>query len=123
MKLDINVNLFLGLQSQLRICHWQTKGLGRHQAFGGLYEALDPLIDTFLESAMGKYGRFVLDNETKNIELNNLSEIDTKSLIIKIREILAGMSESLDPSDTDLLNIRDEMLAEVNKFAYLLTLE
>jgi hypothetical protein len=123
MKLDINVNLFLGLQSQLRICHWQTKGLGRHQAFGGLYEALDPLIDTFLESAMGKYGRFVLDNETKNIELNNLSEIDTKSLIIKIREILAGMSESLDPSDTDLLNIRDEMLAKVNKFAYLLTLE
>lgn len=123
MKLDINVNLFLGLQSQLRICHWQTKGLGRHQAFGGLYEALDPLIDTFLESAMGKYGRFVLDDETKNIELNNLSEIDTKSLIIKIREILAGMSESLDPSDTDLLNIRDEMLAEVNKFAYLLTLE
>lgn len=123
MKLDINVNLFLGLQSQLRICHWQTKGLGRHQAFGGLYEALDPLIDTFLESAMGKYGRFVLDDETKNIELNNLSEIDTKSLIIKIREILAGMSESLDPSDTDLLNIRDEMLAKVNKFAYLLTLE
>jgi DNA-binding ferritin-like protein len=123
MKLDINVNLFLGLQSQLRICHWQTKGLGRHKAFGKLYKALDPLIDTFLESAMGKYGRFVLDNETKNIELNNLSEIDTKSLIIKIREILAGMSESLDPSDTDLLNIRDEMLAEVNKFAYLLTLE
>ncbi len=123
MKLDTNVNLFLGLQAQLRICHWQTKGLGRHQAFGGIYEALDPLIDTFVESAMGKYGRFTLDESTKNIELNNLSEIDIKSMISKIREILVSMSESLDPTDTDLLNIRDEMLGEVNKLAYLLTLE
>jgi hypothetical protein len=29
----------------------------------------------------------------------------------------------LDPSDTDLLNIRDEMLGELNKLSYLLTLE
>jgi hypothetical protein len=29
----------------------------------------------------------------------------------------------LEESDTDLLNIRDEMLAELNKLKYLLTLE
>jgi hypothetical protein len=33
------------------------------------------------------------------------------------------MTDELDPSDTDLLNIRDEMLGELNKFAYLITLE
>jgi hypothetical protein len=32
-------------------------------------------------------------------------------------------SELSSDNDTDLLNIRDEMLAKINKLAYLLTLE
>jgi DNA-binding ferritin-like protein len=123
MNIATNINFFLGLQAQLRICHWQTKGLGRHQAFGGLYEELDELIDTFVESAMGKYGRFKLEEDSKTIQLNNLSDLDIKSMITTVREALVQMSDSLDETDTDLLNIRDEMLGELNKTAYLLTLE
>jgi hypothetical protein len=44
-----------------------------------------------------------------------------KGLIVTVRKALVQME--LDSSDTDLLNIRDEMLAEVNKLSYLLTLE
>jgi hypothetical protein len=46
-----------------------------------------------------------------------------KGLVNTVRESLVQMSEQLDPSDTDLLNIRDEMLGELNKLSYLLTLE
>jgi DNA-binding ferritin-like protein len=123
MNLSSNVNFLLGLQIQMKINHWQTKGYARHKAFGKFYDTLGDLIDTFVESAMGKYGRFILDNETKTIELNNLSELDMKGLVNTVREALIQMSEQLDPSDTDLLNIRDEMLGEVNKLSYLLTLE
>jgi hypothetical protein len=84
---------------------------------------LEDLIDTFVESAMGKYGRFTLDEETKTIQLSNLSELDMKGLVNTVRESFVQMSEQLDPSDTDLLNIRDEMLGELNKLSYLLTLE
>ena len=121
MKLSSNVNFFLGLQVQMKINHWQTKGYARHQAFGGFYDALDPLIDTFVESAMGKYGRFVLGDDEKTIELNNLSDIDMRGLISTLRMALVQIE--LDREDTDLLNIRDEMLGEVNKLSYLLTLE
>jgi len=39
-------------------------------------------------------------------------------------DFLIGMGEILnDTEDTDLLNIRDEILAEVNKLKYLLTLD
>jgi DNA-binding ferritin-like protein len=107
----------------MKINHWQTKGLARHKAFGKFYDSLSDLIDTFVESAMGKYGRFVLDEESKTIQLNNLSEIEMKGLINTVRESLVMMSEQLDPTDTDLLNIRDEMLGELNKLSYLLTLE
>jgi DNA-binding ferritin-like protein len=123
MNLNTNVNFFLGLQLQMKICHWQTKGVARHEAFGNFYDDLTPLIDKFVEQAMGKYGRFVLDDETKTIQLNNLSEIDIKSLINTVRDALVQMTEQLDPSDTDLLNLRDEILGLTNKYAYLFTLE
>jgi hypothetical protein len=41
-----------------------------------------------------------------------------------ITEFLVGMTDQLDTKyDTDLLNLRDEMLAEINKLKYLLTLK
>jgi DNA-binding ferritin-like protein len=123
MNLSTNVNFLLSLQAQMKINHWQTKGFARHNAFGGFYDSLSDLIDTFVESAMGKYGRFTLDEETKTIQLSNLSELDMKGLVNTVRESFIQMSEQLDPSDTDLLNIRDEMLGELNKLSYLLTLE
>lgn len=123
MNLSSSVNFLLSLQIQMKINHWQTKGYARHNAFGGFYDSLSDLIDTFVESAMGKYGRFVLDDENKTIQLNNLSDLDMKGLVNTVRDSFVQMSEQLDPSDTDLLNIRDEMLGELNKLSYLLTLE
>lgn len=123
MNLSTNVNFLLSLQIQMKINHWQTKGFARHNAFGGFYDSLGALIDTFVESAMGKYGRFTLDEESKTIQLSNLSELEMKGLVSTVRESLVQMTEQLDPSDTDLLNIRDEMLGELNKLSYLLTLE
>jgi DNA-binding ferritin-like protein len=123
MNISSNVNFLLGLQTQMKINHWQTKGYARHKAFGKFYDSLGDLIDTFIESAMGKYGRFTLDEETKTIQLSNLSELDMKGMVSTVRDALVQMSEQLDPSDTDLLNIRDEMLGELNKLSYLLTLE
>lgn len=123
MNINSNINFLLGLQLQMKINHWQTKGYARHNAFGEFYNSLSDLIDTFVESAMGKYGRFTLDEETKTIQLSNLSELDVKGMISTVRDALVQMGEQLDPSDTDLLNIRDEMLGGLNKLSYLLTLE
>lgn len=53
--------------------------------------------------------------------MNNLSDINMKGLINTVRMALVQIE--LDQEDTDLLNIRDEMLSEVNKLSYLLSLE
>lgn len=122
MNIATNVNFFLGLQCQLKINHWQTKTYSRHQAFGDTYNSLQELIDTYVEESMGKYGRFVLDDESKNIQITNLSDLDIKSFINTVREALVQFSEQIDEKDTNLLNIRDEMLGLINKLSYLLTL-
>lgn len=124
MNLATKVNFLLGLQTQLKINHWQTKGVARHEAFGKAYDDLGGLIDEFVEISMGKYGRFVLDGDEKNITLINLSEMNPSDMIKTCADALIEFSSDLDESrDTDLLNLRDEMLGLLNKLLYLLTLE
>ena len=123
MNLNSNINFFLGLSAQLKIMHWQTKGYSRHQAFGSTYDTLSDLTDTFVEVAMGKYGRFKLDDETNTITLVNLSDLKPEEMINTVKEALIQYTEQFEPTDTNLLNIRDEMLGLFNKLSYLLTLE
>lgn len=124
MKLSSKVQYFLEIQSQFKILHWQTKGYARHQAFGGIYGTLDGLVDTFIETAMGKFGRFSLEENDKALNIDNLQDVNIVDFLQEIKGFLVSLTGELDPnSDTDLLNIKDEMLGEINKLAYLLTLE
>jgi len=124
MNLATKVNFLLGLHVQLKINHWQTKGIARHKAFGKAYDELGKLMDDFVEISMGKYGRFVLDDETKNITLINLSDMNPSDMIKTCANALIEFSSDLDDTrDTDLLNLRDEILGLMNKLLYLLTLE
>ena len=123
MNLATKVNLLLGIHAQLKIFHWQTKGYARHHAFAETRDTLDELMDQFIEEAMGKYGRFTLDDETNNIKLFNLSELKPAEMAETICQAFVEFTNELDPVDTNLLNIRDEMLGLFQKMKYLLTLE
>jgi len=71
---------------------------------------------------MGKYGRFQLAEST--IELRNMNDVSVKEFLAASTNFLIEMTEKLDAQkDTDLMNIRDEMLGKVNRLKYLLTLE
>lgn len=123
MTLNSKVNLLLGVHAQLKIFHWQTKGYARHNAFAQTRDDLENLMDSFVEEAMGKYGRFTLDEETKTIELFNLTDVKPTEMVETICQAFVEFTNDLDPVDTNLLNIRDEMLGLFQKLKYLLTLE
>jgi hypothetical protein len=117
------VNL-LKIQNQLRILHWQTLSYAAHKALGNAYEALDELIDTLVEVHQGKYGRIIFETPI-DLGLVNQDEIDLEDILIQLNDYLSGpFAEMHDPvKDTDCLNIRDEILAVINKLRYLLTLK
>jgi DNA-binding ferritin-like protein len=124
MNLSSNVNAFLSIQIQFKILHWQTKGYARHIAFGEIYDQLDELVDEYIEVAMGKWGRFVVDGKLNTIVYKNLSEINMVEFLQEFKGKLYMLTSELDQEkDTDLLNLKDEILAKINKLAYLLTLE
>lgn len=111
------------IQQQLRFLHWQTKSYAKHQAYGGVYSSLDGLIDTFVETCMGKHGRPSYSGGY-TLEGQDIDEISIQEFVDGTVSFLIGLTEKYDgKSDTDLLNIRDEMLGEFNKLKYLLTLK
>ena len=115
------VELFLTLQNQMRIYHWKTKSFAEHSAFGDAYSNLDELIDEFMEVYIGKNERPVAKDKF-NISLMNISENKVSVINAFIDVLSQDLPQALDERDTDLLNIRDEMLGLLNKLKYLLTL-
>ena len=116
------VTNLLTLHNQLKIHHWQTKSYAEHQALGGAYDALTEQIDEFIEVFMGKYGR-IESRDGFKIELSNYNDLATVDFADKyISYLINELPKGLEESDTDLFNIRDEMLAQLNKLKYLLTL-
>jgi len=117
------VNL-LKIQNQLRILHWQTLSYAAHKALGNAYSDLDDLIDSLAEVHQGKYGRLTFETPI-DFGLVNQDEIDLDDVLIQLNDYLTGTFNEMHDSvkDTDCLNIRDEILAVINKLRYLLTLK
>ena len=107
-------------QQQLRIFHWQTDSYAQHKAFGKSYEALDELVDSFVEKFMGIYGRSKATT-TFVLELKPLSQNNVDIAIQQFVDYLNEMNHHI-PENTDLLNIRDEILGEIHQLKYLLSL-
>ncbi len=104
--------------------HWQTRVYARHVATDKALDQLDTLIDAYVEVYIGKYGRPKLDAETRVLRLQTLTEAGATKLVnAAVRHLLGPMVRKLDPAtDSDLVNLRDEMVANLNQLLYLFTL-
>lgn len=118
------VTKLLTYQNQIKILHWQTTSFSEHEALDKIYGDLTGHIDEFIETFMGKYGRVVAQTNF-NITLQNYSSLAPMDLMNQIIAYLVNeLPTMLDAKkDSDLLNLRDEMLASANKTKYLLTLK
>jgi hypothetical protein len=100
-----------------------THSYPRHVASDKLYESISENIDKFVEVYIGKYGRPKLSKKDLGItllSLNDTSIIDfiDNTIAFFIKDILKHIKDS----DVDLLNIRDEIVADLNQTKYLFTL-
>ena len=107
------------LQNQFKIFHWQTFSFAQHSAFGQLYDSLSDKIDEFVETYQGIYGRLNFEGET--IAFSNLRDSNFAMMLSEQASTLKSY-ENFFSTNSDLLNIRDEILATLNKTQYLLTL-
>jgi hypothetical protein len=119
-----NVQFFFTMREQIKLYHWQTKVYSRHKATDAVIDALDTSIDKYVEVYMGKYGRMKMNSSTGSVMVKNLSESSIVNFIKRcITYLNTELVRKLKDTDTDLVNIRDEMLAELNQLLYLFTLK
>lgn len=121
---NADVQFFFTMREQIKLYHWQTKSFSRHKATDEVISALDETIDKYVEVYMGRYGRPKMNSRTNKVFVQNLSE---KSIVTFIKHCIvylqSELTKKLKPVDTDLVNLRDEMLAELNQLMYLFTLK
>lgn len=112
------------LRDQVKLYHWQTMNYPRHIATNDLVTKLDANIDQFIEVYIGKYGRPRLSGKTTSIHLRNHSD---KEATVMLKDAIEWLStklpRKLKNTDTDLINIRDTIVADLNQTLYLFSMQ
>lgn len=117
------VTMFLQMLNTVKLYHWKTSNYAQHKATDELYTNLNSNVDTFVEVMLGKTGSRVNLTGQKSIPLLDYTNVeDFKKEIARYKMFLTGMTSDVSLNEnTDLMNIRDELLSNLNQFTYLLT--
>ncbi len=115
---------FLETLHMIKLFHWRTTCFSEHKATCELHAKLSENIDTFVETMMGKNGKRIHMNEAHKFDICDCTTVEQlKMRMQEFKSMLIDMPNKLDPVvNSDLLNIRDEMVGHINQFLYLLTL-
>ena len=109
----------LNHQIVLKLFHFQTETYGSHKASDAYIEKYASNMDRFLEVAQGIYGKVTLKKYAISGSSHTNENID-KHLNGMIVYFKTKIDDILD-DHTDLINIRDELLSEIDQLKYLLT--
>ena len=121
------IQYFLRLRNTMKVYHWMTLSYPRHKASDALIEKIDVISDKFVEVYMGRYGRDKSLNasskKTVILQLPSLSEKEVPEYLVEARDWLSErLPTMIKKNDTELFNIRDELISELNQCLYLFTL-
>jgi hypothetical protein len=93
------------------ILHLKTTSYAAHIALGEYYEQVEDLIDAWIEAYQGKYG--VIEKYDDTFEQHD----DALQYMVMMNDWLAATRKGL-PSDTELQNIVDEIVALIDSTVY-----
>ena len=116
------VSVFLEMLNMVKLYHWKTHSYAQHKATDDLHSSLNANVDKFIEVLLGKDPKRIKMMEKKIELIDPVNVTDFKSRIYEYREFLTDMNVHFNETrDSDLLSIRDDLLADINQFLYLMT--
>ena len=117
------VEFFFSIEKSIKLYHWQTKFYSRHKSTDKLVGTIASISDKFMETYQGKYGKLSLN--LIDVKVTALNDSNVVSYLEEIASVLETFEEKgfVGKKDTDLLNIRDELLGEINKSIYLFSFQ
>jgi hypothetical protein len=115
------VKLLLQFRTDIKLYHWQTKSFAHHKISDELLGSIDDLSDKFVEAVCGVYNiRPVMSGQT--IIIKNITQVN--EMVSEIRSVeLELKKSSIVLNNSEIANIRDELLGSMDKTLYLLSFE
>jgi hypothetical protein len=88
---------------------------------GDLFDTVISTTDKFMEIYFGKYGKGQISSVDSSAEL-----YDDREVVSFLREAIMFLNDMvrnrlINENDTDLLNIKDDLVGSINKTLYLFT--
>ena len=122
------VKNFLQFLITVKLYHWNSLSYSTLKATDDLYSKLNEGVDSFVEVLLGKNsGSRINISKTQSISLRNYnSNTEIKKQVNEFKRYLVGLNSNpnlKNIENSDLFNIRDEILQNVNQFLYLLSLK
>ena len=115
------VMFFFELQMNVKLYHWTTESYSNHKATDKLLDNLSDLIDSFVEKYMGAFSRPVMKSGS-SVPIQNMTKTKYVKLLKQAQDYLRGDLEKVIAKNSELMNIRDEMLGALDESLYFSTL-
>jgi hypothetical protein len=119
--------VFFEILLMVKLFHWKTTSYATHKATDELYTKLNGSFDSFMEILLGKSGMRTNLMHNKTVRLIDLhSSEELKREVDRYKDYLVNLTNHPAMkimSNTDLYNIRDTILGDMNQFLYLLTFQ
>ncbi len=127
-------HLFLEVRTQIKLYHWQTRSYARHKATDRFIETFEPLVDRFVEAAQGitiaesgpDVPRIMNFDSLKKRQKESIywfsatpTDDNASDYLSRFRMTVA----TLELPQSELAQIRDDMLEIADVTLYLFTLE
>jgi hypothetical protein len=114
------MKLLFSTQIINKLYHLNTTSFARHKASDAFDDSILSHIDKFAEVYIGRY-KVKPQITSLKLETSYLTDDGNKEMLADLKKYLESYNSMFN--DSDLLNIRDELLADINKTLYLFNLK
>lgn len=104
----------------VKFFHWATTSYAEHQALGAFYDTFSSWVDEVVEAAIGASGgtRFQEPGGGDEVRYQDASVLLSELKAYLVIDFPVAVNRS-----PDLLNMRDELLGQIHKTLYLLSMK
>jgi DNA-binding ferritin-like protein len=109
----------------IKLYHWTTDLYPVHKSTDKIYEKLQELMDLYVETSLGHYNnKKLIENKIKCVKITNITNKKalhkyTQNYKASLKYIRNKLNDKLE---SEIINVIDDVLTELDVFLYLLTL-
>jgi DNA-binding ferritin-like protein len=116
------VETFFTALHQIKLYHWATMDYAAHKALDDLHGSLSSNVDKFMECYIGRFRKQPIPASFA-VSVKVQADVQkVEKTLETFRDALKALAKSL-AKETQLLNILDEMVGDIDQTQYLLRLK